>query len=733
MLVQAYIALLGMLILSLLYYIVKIKREKSELRDSVIWLLLCGIMAVVGNLIFVIAKNQTISTIGFSIFSAMIDWMLIMLLIFTHKYAENERRWTGLFKVLVGFAAIDSLSLLFDAKFHHIFTLYRDIFLGKYEIYIAGNFTNLYILHLLVDYLCVVRIIHILISKSIHISKVYRKKYSVVLAIFSIVIILDALCVALHIPLNVSIVFYGFLAIAISYYAIFFQSKQLLSDMQAMILDHSNNGIACFDVKGKCMYVNNGLYRMFQLSNDDSRMNILYGGLQEQAKMQESRTLWNEEHTIGGVKRYIEIERQNMYDKKGYYVGSCFTLIDRTQQHQSFEMEIDAANESNRAKSEFLSRVSHDIRTPVNSIFGMNEMILRESKEVSTINYANRIKDAVEVLLNLINDVLDFSKIEAGKMTLVERTYDTNKMFSSIIDIISIQAKKKNLEFHCDIARDMPAKLLGDDVRIEQILMNLLSNAVKYTARGSVTLRAECRKDWGKFHMIISVEDSGIGIKPQDIPKLFNAFERIEELKNHSIQGTGLGLNITSYLLRLMNSALKVESEYGKGSKFSFDLEQEIVESKPMIPLGIDKQHESGANYKQLFIAPKAKILVVDDNEINRFVFTSLLGATQMQIDEASSGQECLYMTKKKQYHMIFMDHMMPELDGVETFHRLRNDKKNLNSKIPVIALTANVVVGAKEMYLNEGFDGYLTKPFEPEKVERLIMDLLPSELIESV
>ena len=312
MLVQAYIALLGMLILILLYYIVKIKKEKSELRNSVIWLLLCGIMAVVGNLIFVIAKNQTVSTIGFSIFSAMIDWMLIMLLIFTHKYTENERRWTGLFKVLVGFATIDSLSLLFDAKFHHIFALHKDIFLGKYEIFIAGNFTNLYILHLLVDYLCVVRIIYILIAKSIHISKVYRKKYSVVLAIFSVVIILDALCVALHIPLNVSIVFYGLLAIAISYYAIFFQPKQLLSDMQAMILDHSNNGIACFDAKGKCMYVNNGLYRMFQLSNDDSRMNILYGGLQEQAKMQESRTIWNEEHIIDGVKRYIEIERTCM-------------------------------------------------------------------------------------------------------------------------------------------------------------------------------------------------------------------------------------------------------------------------------------------------------------------------------------------------------------------------------------------------------------------------------------
>lgn len=244
-------------------------------------------------------------------------------------------------------------------------------------------------------------------------------------------------------------------------------------------------------------------------------------------------------------------------------------------------------------------------------------------------------------------------------------------------------------------------------------------------------MRAQGKKEMGKFYLIISVEDTGIGIKKQDIPKLFNAFERFEELKNHSIQGTGLGLNITSHLLGLMNSSLKIESEYGKGSKFSFTIEQEIVDNRLMIPLDAEKESMKEDVYKQTFTAPEARILVVDDNEINRFVFTSLLAETKIRIDEAENGQKCLEMTAKTPYHMIFMDHMMPGMDGVETFHRIREDADNPCSRIPIIALTANVVAGAREMYLQEGFDGYLTKPFEPEEMEKMIMDMLPEELVE--
>lgn len=729
MIVQTYMISLVILIFILIFCILQIRRENSELGIYVTGLLQCSMMAVAGNLIFVAAKNQNVSTLGFSIFSAMIDWMLIMLLVFVNKYVENEKVWTKLLRVVTFLAVIDTLSLLCNVKWHHIFTLSQEKFLGKYDIFVANEFTGLYDLHLFVDYLCVIRIFYVLISKSVHISSIYRKKYTVVLGIFGVVIALDAICVAMHIPLNVSIVFYGLLAIAISYYAVFFQPKKLLMEMQTMVLEHSKNGIACFDSKGKFIYANNGLYRLFALSDTDDRMKTIYGGVHDQP--QTSYDIWTEEHIISGEKRYIEVERQKMYDKKGYYVGCCYVMKDRTQQHQMYERELDAANESNRAKSEFLSRVSHDIRTPVNSIFGMNEMILRDTQESETREYANRIKDAVEILLNLINDVLDFSKIEAGKMNLVERTYDTNKMFSAVVNMIAVQAKKKKLDFRCEIARDMPSKLLGDDIRIQQILMNLLSNAVKYTTEGSITMRAQGKKEMGKFYLIISVKDTGIGIKKQDIPKLFNAFERFEELKNHSIQGTGLGLNITSHLLGLMNSSLKIESEYGKGSKFSFTIEQEIVDNRLMIPLDAEKESMKEDVYKQTFTAPEARILVVDDNEINRFVFTSLLAETKVRIDEAENGQKCLEMTAKTPYHMIFMDHMMPGMDGVETFHRIREDADNPCSQIPIIALTANVVAGAKEMYLQEGFDGYLTKPFEPEEMEKMIMDMLPEELVE--
>ena len=731
MLVQAYIIVLLLLIVLLSFYIGIVNRQKSESSQSMTLVLVSAIGTVIANLIFIIAKNENTSTFGFSLFSALIDWLLLFLLAFVIRYTEKEEKWTGLFKMEVFISVIDTVSLLLNVLFHHVFRLQKNVFLHKYEIYVAQDFTIYYYLHLMVCYVLVFRIIFLLLHKAIRTSSVYRKKYSVVLGFFSIVILLDAVCVILHIPLNVSIVFYGLLEVAISYYWLFYQPKQLLTDMQVMILEHSKSGIVCFDDKGQCMYVNDGLFKMFHLERNQENYNkIRYQKNENHENLIGPFAQWNEEYIISGEKRYIEIERQNLYDKKGIFVGCYFTLNDRTQQQHFYEMQIDAANESNRAKSEFLSRVSHDIRTPVNSIFGMNEMILRESKSSDISNYAARIKEAVNVLLGIINDVLDFSKIEAGKMTLVERAYDTKKMLSGVIDIISVQAEKKDLEFTCDLDDTIPKQLFGDEIRIQQVLINLLSNAVKYTNTGKIVLHVGCQVDDETANLQISVEDTGIGIQEEDIPKLFNAFERFEEVKNHSIQGTGLGLNITNYLLKLMHSALTIKSVYGKGSSFSFSLQQRIIDKTPF-HVQIEEKQQEKYEYQPLFTAPGARILVVDDNDINRFVFISMLGSTKIQLEEASSGQECLYLTTQKKYDMIFMDHMMPEMDGIETFHKLRADLKNPCHNVPVVILTANVVVGAKEMYLQEGFDGYLTKPFEPEDVEQMIMKLLPLELVE--
>ena len=434
---------------------------------------------------------------------------------------------------------------------------------------------------------------------------------------------------------------------------------------------------------------------------------------------------------INGELKNYKVECHNIYDEINIYVGCCINVSDNTQLKKYYEMEVNIAKNASKAKTDFLSRVSHDIRTPINSISGMNEMILRECKDKKIMEYAYQISESAEMLINLVNNVLDFTKIESGKMTLVNREYDTRKMLEGIIDIISIQAGKKKIDFVYNISSDLPAKLYGDDVRISQIIMNLLSNAIKYTSEGSVTLTVKKVHDGEESaEIFVSVKDTGMGIKKEDLSKLFNAFERFEEVKNHSIQGSGLGLNIVSYFLQMMNSNLEVDSEYGKGSDFSFVITQTIVDETPIKTFDNKVQNNEDYEYHALFTAPDAKILVVDDNEINRFVFVSLLSATKVQVDEAESGIKCLEMTKKEKYHMIFMDHMMPEMDGIETFHKIKEDENNLCRDIPIVALTANAIEGARQMYLDEGFNAYLAKPFDPEEVETLIRDSLPKELI---
>ncbi|MCI7790132.1 MAG: response regulator, partial [Lachnospiraceae bacterium] len=578
----------------------------------------------------------------------------------------------------------------------------------------------------------VIRILYVLIKRIRTTSKIYRNKYAVILFLFLFVIVLDGIIVLFRNPLNISIMFYGVLAIAISYYTIYFQPQKLIIDMQTIMLNNLKNGILFFDDKQNCIYANDTLCKMIGVKNDLDKVEKIVKEKSNADNIHDQEyTTWYEDIEINGELKNYKVECHNIYDERNIYVGCCINVSDNTQLKKYYEMEVNIAKNASKAKTDFLSRVSHDIRTPINSISGMNEMILRECKDKKIMEYAYQISESAEMLLNLINNVLDFTKIEAGKMTLVNREYDTRKMLEGIVDIISIQASKKKIDFVYHISSDLPAKLYGDDVRISQIIMNLLSNAIKYTSEGSVTLTVKKVHDGeGSAEIFVSVKDTGMGIKEEDLSKLFNAFERFEEVKNHSIQGSGLGLNIVSYFLQMMNSNLEVDSEYGKGSDFSFVITQTIVDETPIETFDSKVQNNENYEYQALFTAPDAKILVVDDNEINRFVFVSLLSATKVQVDEAESGIKCLEMTKKEKYHMIFMDHMMPEMDGIETFHKIKEDENNLCRDIPIVALTANAIEGARQMYLDEGFNAYLAKPFDPEEVETLIRDSLPKELI---
>ncbi|MGN0318857.1 MAG: ATP-binding protein [Lachnospira sp.] len=392
------------------------------------------------------------------------------------------------------------------------------------------------------------------------------------------------------------------------------------------------------------------------------------------------------------------------------------------------------AQQANQAKSDFLANMSHEIRTPINAVLGMDEMILRESIDPQILEYASNIKQAGSMLLSLINDILDFSKIESGKMDIVPVDYDLGILLSDSIDMIRSRAENKNLQIELNIESSVPVHLHGDEVRIRQIITNILTNAVKYTPEGKVTLTVSGKKVSEKVvQLYVSVKDTGIGIKKEDMARLFDSFQRVDESRNRNIEGTGLGLTITMCLLTLMGSSLKVESTYGEGSDFYFYLEQEQLDDEVLgedIHNYCEKVRGEISVSMEQFYAPDAKILVVDDNEMNLKVFLGLLKNHGMQIDTAMSGKECIERIEQNAYHMIFMDHLMPEMDGVETLRQIKQLTTNKSKDAVIIILTANAVSGAREMFLKEGFDNFLSKPIIATKLEHMIQKYLPEELV---
>lgn len=404
----------------------------------------------------------------------------------------------------------------------------------------------------------------------------------------------------------------------------------------------------------------------------------------------------------------------------------------KAQQSDKLRQEKIMAEKANRAKSDFLANMSHEIRTPINAVIGMNEMILRESKDKQILEYADNIDSASHNLLSIINDILDFSKIESGKMEIDEHEYRLDELVHDVRNMINIKAEEKKLEFVVTVDENLPNKLYGDDVRIRQIVINLLTNAVKYTREGSVKLEIGGRTGItdDRLNLEISVTDTGIGINKEDMSRLFDNFSRFDLSANRNIEGTGLGLAITHRLVTLMGGNIEVESEYGKGSVFTVYISQKVLDTERIGSI-VWRDHDGKLpGYVSVFTAPDAKILAVDDNKMNLMVVENLLKPTKVKLTTCMSGEEALELVENNRYDIILLDHMMPHMDGIETLKRMKTMMANMSREATIIALTANAVSGVREMYLSEGFDDYMSKPIDSRQLEEMLAKYIPSEKV---
>lgn len=721
--------------------VVRLRNNREKYVRRIVQMIIACAFAVYANIMFAFSHSFKLSNYAHALYYAALDWILFYFMTFILAYCNNYTKAKKVIKnIFMVFCIADAISMTLNLFFGHI--VYTCLIKwNDGNSYYFGRFNWGYYPHMVLDYVIILFIIYVLIESISRAVSYYRIRYIVPLAVLLSLLILNGFYMMFELPLDWSVVLYSLAAFIVYYYADRYTPRVLANKTLAESINELGEGLIIFDIDDKCVYTNAMILKYFELTKENCTIESepiatwlkgkrLRDSFPFEGVVKYRRSIG----TLVDLKLYIK-----PISKRGEYLGCYFQVEDVTKevhtmnelkeaQHQEAIARAEALRAS-QAKSEFLANMSHEIRTPINAILGMNEMILREDISPEIQEYARNIQVSGDALLSIINDILDFSKIESGKMELTPVNYDPHKLIEACETLITPRIINKNLEFIIKYDPSIPKCLYGDEVRVRQILINLLTNAAKYTEEGTVTLFAE----WNKIsddvgYLCFKVKDTGIGIKPENQKALFEAFQRVDEQKNRNIEGTGLGLSITNKLLSLMNGDISVSSEYGKGSEFIVDIPQKIVDGAPSGEY-TKKVNSAKYEYKEAFRAPEAHILAVDDYKMNLTVLKGLLKKTEVKLDLAMSGREAIELASKNPYHLILMDHMMPEMDGIETMKIIKSTP-GPNSRTPVIMLTANAIQGVEEQYLSEGFEGYLTKPIDSKALEAELKKYIPDELI---
>lgn len=737
-----YVIVDSLAILSIIFTIKALSKVKESGIKRLIKAMIAAIFAIVANMLIALSYDALSAEISYCCYFASIDWVVYNLAAFLLYFTEHPLISRRLKYPTACIMGLDSLSLLLGPILHHVIGIYAQT-MPDGAVFYLSTFKFAYYIHITIDYACLAVAFFFVISKIHRSYSVYRIKYTIILSILVLILLMNLAYMAMHLLLDASVVFYGVGGFLIYLSIKYFVPRSLMIESTGLATNNMNEGLILFDLNDKCIYANTFACKNFDI--DPSKFHR-YTTLREPVfsclealnnkanPSNESSYVKTVSHDGIEEKRHFHTRYNDLLDSKGRRIGTYY-LIEDTTEEEFYLSEINAAKEAadqaNQAKSTFLASMSHEIRTPLNSILGMNELILRSDADEEIKGYAETIMSSGDLLLSIINDVLDFSKIEAKKLDVIPVEYNIHSLLRECYFGFEQMAQKKDLYLNVKCDDDMPSTLVGDKKLISQVVTNIVSNAIKYTKEGGVTISATFEKlEDDEILLILHVSDTGIGIEEKDIPFLFDAFKRVNEKQNATIQGTGLGLAITKELITLMEGAVFVESRRDFGSHFKVVIPQKVKDSAPLGAFS-KKVETKGDIHKESFRAPEAHILVVDDVMMNIFVVEGLLKPTQIKIDKASSGDEAIEKCNETVYDLILLDHRMPEKDGIETFKVI--SRQGLNTKTPVIMLTANALGGVEEEYRSLGFCDYLSKPTRVDDLEAALIRHLPAEKVEII